>query len=139
MNRLIRQLGSPKYLFADSGAEFFGHLIDLWSYHHGTRIDLSSPGKPTANAFVETFNGSLSDECVASSKLAGSNTTRAAPHKAPRNVPPSEAALRAISSTACESSVPSEGPSRLGPPKPDGVKKKHSHPTLFEVVPQTVL
>lgn len=43
---------------------FLGHLIDLWAYHHGTRIDLSSPGKPTANAFVETFNGSLSDECL---------------------------------------------------------------------------
>jgi putative transposase len=59
LNRLVRQRGAPKYLFADNGAEFTGHLVDLWAYHHGTRIDFSRPGKPTDNAFIETFNGSL--------------------------------------------------------------------------------
>jgi len=33
------------------------------AYQHGTRIDFSRPGKPTDNAFIETFNGSLRDEC----------------------------------------------------------------------------
>lgn len=28
------------------------------------RIDFSRPGKPTDNAFIETFNGSLRDECL---------------------------------------------------------------------------
>jgi len=41
-----------------------GHLVDLWAYHHGTRIDFSRPGKPTDNAHIETFNGSLRDECL---------------------------------------------------------------------------
>jgi putative transposase len=46
------------------GAEFTGHLVDLWAYHHGTRIDFSRPGKPTDNAHIETFNGSFRDECL---------------------------------------------------------------------------
>lgn len=64
LNRLVRQRAAPKYLFADNGAEFTGQLVDLWAYHHGTRIDFSRPGKPTDNAFIETFNGSLRDECL---------------------------------------------------------------------------
>jgi putative transposase len=64
LNRLVRQRGAPRYLFADNGAEFTGHLVDLWAYHHSTRIDFSRPGRPTNNAFIETFNGSLRDECL---------------------------------------------------------------------------
>jgi putative transposase len=54
LNRLVQQRGAPKYLFADSGSEFTGQLVDLWAYHHGVQIDLSRPGKPTDNAFIET-------------------------------------------------------------------------------------
>lgn len=64
VNRLVRQRGAPKYLFADNGAEFTGRLVDLWAYRHGVRIDFSRPGKPTDNAYIETFNGSFRDECL---------------------------------------------------------------------------
>jgi putative transposase len=64
LNRLVRLRGAPQYLFADNGAEFTGHLVDLWAHHHGTRIDFSRPGRPTDNAHIETFNGSLRDECL---------------------------------------------------------------------------
>ena len=64
LNRIVRRRGAPKYLFADNGAEFTGRLVDLWAYHHGVRIDFSRPGKPTDNAFIETFNGSFRDECL---------------------------------------------------------------------------
>uniref|UniRef100_UPI0035B4C2C7 integrase core domain-containing protein n=1 Tax=Aquabacterium sp. TaxID=1872578 RepID=UPI0035B4C2C7 len=30
----------------------------------GVRLDFSRPGKPTDNSFVETFNGTLRDECL---------------------------------------------------------------------------
>lgn len=62
LNRLVRQRGAPRYLFADNGAEFTGHLVDLWAYRCKVRIDFSRPGKPTDNAFIGTFNGSLRDE-----------------------------------------------------------------------------
>ena len=63
-NRLVAQRRAPKRIFVDNGSEFSGRLLDLWAYHHGVRIDFSRPGKPTDNCFVETFNGSLRDECL---------------------------------------------------------------------------
>ena len=38
--------------------------MQMWAYHHGVRLDFSRPGKPTDNSYVETFNGSLCDECL---------------------------------------------------------------------------
>jgi hypothetical protein len=64
LNRLVRQLGALKYLFADNGGEFAGRLVDLEAYHHGVRIDFSRPGKPTDNAYIETSYGSFRDECL---------------------------------------------------------------------------
>ena len=63
-NRLVAQRARPKCLFVDNGSEFIGRMVDMWAYHHGVRTDFSRPGKPTDNAFVETFNGSLRDECL---------------------------------------------------------------------------
>jgi putative transposase len=64
LNRLVQQRGAPRYLLADNGAEFTSQVVDLWAYHHGVRIDFSRRGKPTDNAFIETFNGRLRDECL---------------------------------------------------------------------------
>jgi putative transposase len=55
---------APKYLFVDNGSEFSGRLLDLWAYHCKARIDFSRPGRPKDNCYVETFNGSLRDECL---------------------------------------------------------------------------
>ena len=38
--------------------------MDLWAYQNGVRIDFSRPGRPTDNAFIETFNGTLRAECL---------------------------------------------------------------------------
>ena len=64
LNRLVRHHGAPRAIFVDNGSEFTGRLMDMWAYHHGVRLDFSRPGKPTDNSFVETFNGSLRDECL---------------------------------------------------------------------------
>lgn len=64
LNRLAAQRRAPKYLFVDNGSEFSGQLLDLWAYHCRARIDFSRPGKPTDNCYIETFNGSLRDECL---------------------------------------------------------------------------
>lgn len=64
LNRLVRLHGPPKVVFVDNGSEFTGRLMDMWAYHHGVRLDFSRPGKPTDNSFVETFNGTLRDECL---------------------------------------------------------------------------
>ncbi len=117
LNRLVRQRGAPRYLFADNGAEFTGHLVDLWAYHHGTRIDFSRPGKPTDNAFIETFNGSLRDEClnvhwfatIAEAKALIEAWRRhyneSRPHMALGNQTPREYLLRTSSSEMLEGST----------------------------------
>lgn len=64
LNRLAAQRQAPKYLSVDNGGEFSGQLVDLWAYHHATRIDFNRPGKPTDNCYVESFNGSYRDECL---------------------------------------------------------------------------
>lgn len=45
------------------GSEFISKSLDKWAYEHGVTMDLSSPGKPTDNPIIESFNGSLQDEC----------------------------------------------------------------------------
>ena len=48
----------------DNGAEFTSQVMDLWAYSNGVKIDFSRPGKPTDNAFVESFNGTFRAECL---------------------------------------------------------------------------
>jgi len=64
LDRIALQRRKPHYLFVDNGSEFSGRLLNLWAYHHKVRIDFSRPGKPTDNCYMETFNGSLRDECL---------------------------------------------------------------------------
>jgi putative transposase len=56
--------GAPKLLFCDNGSEFTSQSMDLWAYHKQAHIDFSRPGKPTDNAYVESFNGTLRAECL---------------------------------------------------------------------------
>jgi len=38
--------------------------MDSWAYKHGIELDFIPPGKPVENAYVESFNGRLRDECL---------------------------------------------------------------------------
>ena len=64
LNQLKFSRGVPKVLFCDNGSEFTSHAMDLWAYQNGAKIDFSRPGKPTDNAFVESFNGTFRSECL---------------------------------------------------------------------------
>jgi putative transposase len=64
LSRIGLQRAVPKTLFCDNGTEFTSQAMDLWAYHAGVRIDFSRPGKPTDNAYVESFNGTLRAECL---------------------------------------------------------------------------
>ena len=54
----------PKVLFCDNGSEFTSQAMDLWTYRNGAKIDFSRSGKPTDNAFVESFNGTFRAVCL---------------------------------------------------------------------------
>ena len=64
LNQIRARRGAPKMLFCDNGSEFSSQIMDLWAYQNGVRIDFSRPGKPTDNAFIETFNKTLRVECL---------------------------------------------------------------------------
>jgi putative transposase len=64
MDRLLALRGRPERIQCDNGSEFISKAMDKWAYEHGVTIDFSRPGKPMDNALVESFNGSLRDECL---------------------------------------------------------------------------
>ena len=55
---------SPKRIQVDNGSEFISKILDKWAYENKVVLDFSRPGKPTGNAFIESFNGSFRDECL---------------------------------------------------------------------------
>jgi len=64
LERIGRQHGLPKTIRVDQGSEFVSRDLDLWAHQRGVTLDFSRPGKPTDNAFIESFNGKLRAECL---------------------------------------------------------------------------
>jgi putative transposase len=64
MARISSIHGAPKTIRVDNGPEFISKALDRWAYENGVTLDFSRPRKPTDNAFVESFNGRLRDECL---------------------------------------------------------------------------
>jgi putative transposase len=99
--------GAPETIRVDNGPEFISRSLDLWAYWNGVKLDFSRPGKPTDNAFIESFNGKLRQECLnqhwflsledAQEKMASwrGEYNRERPHSALGNRTPSEFAASA--------------------------------------------
>ncbi len=64
--QMISTVINPKgsAIRVDNGPEFISKALDRWAYENAVTLDFSRPGKPTDNAFVESFNGRLRDECL---------------------------------------------------------------------------
>lgn len=62
--RLKLTRGLPRVILVDNGAEFSGNDLDRWAHENGVQIHFIRPGKPTENAYIESFNGRLRDECL---------------------------------------------------------------------------
>lgn len=56
--------GQPKGIVVDNGPEFISRVLDEWAYSRGIELHFIQPGKPNQNAFVESFNGKMRDECL---------------------------------------------------------------------------
>jgi putative transposase len=54
----------PRTIRTDQGPEFTGKAMDAWAYQRGIELRLIEAGKPTQNAYVESFNGKFRDECL---------------------------------------------------------------------------
>jgi putative transposase len=64
MQRVAESRGDPKRIFCDNGSDFISKPLDKWAYGNSVTLDFSRPGKPTDNAIIESFDGSLRDECL---------------------------------------------------------------------------
>jgi putative transposase len=64
LERGAAEFGYPKTIRVDNGPEFVAKELDLWAYMKGVTLDFSRPGKPTDNAFIESFNGKFRTECL---------------------------------------------------------------------------
>ena len=64
LERLAETRGLPQGLTIDNGPEFAGSALDAWAYRRGIQLHFIEPGKPTQNAYIESFNGRFRDECL---------------------------------------------------------------------------
>jgi putative transposase len=63
-NKLKYEGRTRKLLFCDNDSEVSGKAMDLRAYQNGVKIDFSRPGKPTDNAFIESFKRTFRDVCL---------------------------------------------------------------------------
>jgi putative transposase len=100
LEAIVARRGRPAMCVSDNGSELTSMAILRWTQETGIEWHYIAPGKPTQNAFIESFNGRLRDELLnetifaslADARLALAdwmedyNTVR--PHSAIGNVPP---------------------------------------------------
>ena len=64
LDRLAMTRGLPHIIRTDNGKEFCGHAMLTWAHANNVTLRLIEPGKPNQNAYIESFNGRLRDECL---------------------------------------------------------------------------
>ena len=64
LDGLAAQRGLPRSLVVDHGPEFISRALDIWAYRRGITLTFIRPGKPTENAYIESFHSRFRDECL---------------------------------------------------------------------------
>ena len=107
LDAVIAARGRPLMMVSDNGTELTSMAILRWCQEGGVEWHYIAQGKPTQNAFIESFNGRLRDECLNETlfrSLAHARAVLAAwrddynhvrPHGALGGLTPAEAAMLA--------------------------------------------
>jgi len=64
LDAIIAVRGKPAMVVSDNGTELTSTAILRWSRERRVEWHYIAPGKPTQNAFIESFHGRLRDECL---------------------------------------------------------------------------
>jgi len=112
LDRVVEQRGLPEAIVLDNGPEFRSRALTAWSEERGVRLEYIQPGKPVQNAYVESFNGRLRDECLNANWFTSLKDARQKieswredynqqrPHSSLNYLPPLEFAFRQLEKTA---------------------------------------
>ena len=76
LDRIADARGLPKTIVMDNGTELTSLAMLAWSAERRVRLHYIEPGKPTHNAFIESFNGKFRDECLNESSFASLQEAR---------------------------------------------------------------
>ena len=107
LDHVAAQRGYPDAIVMDNGPEFTGRALDRWAAEHGVQLHFIDPGKPTQNAFVESFNDKFRSECLNTNWFIDLEDARARiekwrreynelrPHSSIGRIPPAEFTRRA--------------------------------------------
>lgn len=102
LSRIAGSRSLPGTIVSDNGTEMTSMAVLRWSQETGVEWHYIAPGKPTQNAFVESFNGKLRDECLNETLFSSlrearevleewrTDYNRKRPHSALGNLTPSE-------------------------------------------------
>ena len=113
LDALIAGRGKPHLIVSDNGTEFTSTAMLRWQQERGVDWHYIQPGKPIQNAFVESFNGRLRDDCLNETlfrSLAHARELTAAwradyngclPHTSLGGLTPSEFAARSAQGPGC--------------------------------------
>jgi putative transposase len=108
LRRLVGEREVPQRIHCDNGPEFVSLQLDQWAYWMRVKLDFSRPGRPSDNAFCESFNNRVRQELLNPNwftSLADARTRAAEwrrdyntnhPHSSLGNLAPEEFAQRAI-------------------------------------------
>jgi putative transposase len=64
LDAIADERGYPTTIVCDNGSELTSLAMLRWAQDHRVRLHYIAPGKPVQNAFIESFNGKLRDECL---------------------------------------------------------------------------
>jgi len=134
LDAIIAHRGKPVSIVSDNGTELTSMAILRWSQEAQVNWHYIAPGKPTQNAFIESFNGRLRDELLNETLFASLPDARVAlrdwmkdyntvrPHSAIGNVPPKTYAMLSDPAMQRDGSLRSWGsaPRPVAPPSQQG-------------------
>ncbi len=135
LDAVIANRGRPATCVSDNGTELTSMAILRWSQETGVDWHYIAPGKPTQNAFIESFNGRLRDELLNETIFVSLAHARAVleiwrqdyntvrPHSGLGNLPPADYAKLSAPAMQRDGTLRSPGgfaPRPVAPPSPTG-------------------
>ena len=73
LDAVVTARGKPASIVSDNGTELTSMAILNWCQETGVAWHYIAPGKPTQNAFIESFNGRLRDELLNETLFTGNS------------------------------------------------------------------